>query len=159
MEIITIKSNIAILQYSELLDDIKKLVDTAMEATESSYSPYSKFSVGTAVKLDNGIIVKGANQENAAFPVTMCAERAAIFNAQSNYPQHAITHIAIAAKNCAGFISDPISPCGSCRQALLEMEHRYGTNIKIYLYGKKCVYEINSIKDLLPLSFVDESMH
>ena len=158
MEIITIKSNIAILQYSELLDDIKKLVDTAMEATESSYSPYSKFSVGAAVKLDNGIIVKGANQENAAFSVTMCAERAAIFNAQSNFPQLAITEIAIAAKNAGGFVEEPVSPCGSCRQALLEMEQRYGKDIEIYLCGNNNVYKLDSAKGLLPLAFADESM-
>ena len=125
----------------------------------NSYSQYSQFCVGAALRLEDGTIIKGANQENAAFPVTMCAERAAIFNAQSNLPQLAITHIAIAAKNNDGFTREPVTPCGSCRQVMLEMEHRYKRDITVYLCGRDKVYRIDSVKDLLPLSFVDESMH
>ena len=88
----------------------------------------------------------------------MCAERAAIFNAQSNFPQLAITEIAIAAKNAGGFVEEPVSPCGSCRQALLEMEQRYGKDIEIYLCGNNNVYKLDSAKGLLPLAFADESM-
>ena len=92
------KIGISLLKFEELDDMSKALVKNAIEATDKSYSPYSHFKVGAALRLEDGTIVIGANQENAAFPVTMCAERAAIFNAQSNHPELAITAIAIAAK-------------------------------------------------------------
>lgn len=158
MEHITINIDVTVCHYSELQDDERRLVDAAREATANSYSPYSHFSVGAAVRLEDGTIICGANQENAAFPVTMCAERAAIFNAQSNYPQLAVTHLAVAAKNADGFVDSPVTPCGSCRQAVLELEQRYGRNVRIYLCGSDVVYVLGSIKDLLPLSFVDDSM-
>lgn len=159
MKNLTIKAEITSLKYDELSKEEKLLVDAAKEATYNSYSPYSHFCVGAAIMLENGTVVKGANQENAAFSVTMCAERSAIFNAQSNYPQYAITQIAIAARNADGFISSPITPCGSCRQVILEMEYRYKREIKLYLYGNDDIYVVNTIKDILPLSFVDDSMH
>lgn len=159
MEKIIIKSELSLLKFEELDDMSKALVKNAIEATDKSYSPYSHFKVGAALRLEDGTIVIGANQENAAFPVTMCAERAAIFNAQSNHPELAITAIAIAAKNIEGLVKTLVSPCGSCRQVILEMEQRYQRNIKILLCGTDGIYVIDSIKDLLPLSFVDESMH
>lgn len=159
MKNLTIKAEITSLKYDELSKEEKLLVDAAKEATYNSYSPYSHFCVGAAIMLENGTVVKGANQENAAFSVTMCAERSAIFNAQSNYPQYAITQIAIVARNSDGFISSPITPCGSCRQVILEMEYRYKREIKLYLYGNDDIYVVNTIKDILPLSFVDDSMH
>ena len=159
MKNLTIKAEITSLKYDELSKEEKLLVDAAKEATYNSYSPYSHFCVGAAIMLENGTVVKGANQENAAFSVTMCAERSAIFNAQSNHPQYAITQIAIAARNSDGFISSPITPCGSCRQVILEMEYRYKREIKLYLYGNDDIYVVNTIKDILPLSFVDDSMH
>lgn len=159
MEKIIIKSELSLLKFEELDDMSKALVKNAIEATDKSYSPYSHFKVGAALRLEDGTIVIGANQENAAFPVTMCAERAAIFNAQSNHPELAITAIAIAAKSIEGLVKTPVSPCGSCRQVILEMEQRYQRNIKILLCGTDGIYVIDSIKDLLPLSFVDESMH
>lgn len=159
MEKIIIKSELSLLKFEELDDMSKALVKNAIEATDKSYSPYSHFKVGAALRLEDGTIVIGANQENAAFPVTMCAERAAIFNAQSNHPELAITAIAIAANNIEGLVKTPVSPCGSCRQVILEMEQRYQRNIKILLCGTDGIYVIDSIKDLLPLSFVDESMH
>ena len=158
MKNITIKADISSLTYEELSEQAKTLIDAAKDATSNSYSPYSNFSVGAALRLEDGTIIKGANQENAAFSVTMCAERAAIFNAQSNRPQSAITEIAIAARNNDGFTHEPVSPCGSCRQALLEMEQRYGRDIRVYLCGKDCVYILESVKELMPLSFVDKSM-
>lgn len=159
MEKIIIKSELYLYKFDELDDESKLLVNKAMEATNNSYSPYSNFRVGAALKLEDGSVVIGANQENAAFSVTMCAERSAIFNAQSNHPELAITSIAIAARNVEGLVKTPVSPCGSCRQVILEMEHRYKRNIRILLCGKDGIYVANSIKDLLPLSFVDESMH
>ncbi|WP_295435693.1 cytidine deaminase [uncultured Prevotella sp.] len=158
MKKVIIKSEFSLFKFEELDDVLKTLVSKAIDATDNSYSPYSNFKVGAALQLEDGTIVIGANQENAAFSVTMCAERSAIFNAQSNHPNLAITTIAIAAKNVNGLVHTPISPCGSCRQVILEMEQRYKRNIKILLCGSEGIYVINSIKDLLPLSFVDESM-
>lgn len=158
MKNIILKSELNLYDKDELDQISRVLIDKAIEATNNSYSPYSNFKVGAALRLEDGTIVIGANQENAAFSVTMCAERSAIFNAQSNYPNLSITDIAIAARNSEGIIKSPISPCGSCRQVILEMEHRYKHNIRILLYGADGIYVINSIKDLLPLSFVDESM-
>lgn len=106
MEKIIIKSELSLLKFEELDDMSKALVKNAIEATDKSYSPYSHFKVGAALRLEDGTIVIGANQENAAFPVTMCAERAAIFNAQSNHPELAITAIAIAAKNIEGLVKN-----------------------------------------------------
>ena len=159
MKRIIIESEIRAFKFDELSEAVRSLVDAARDATSNSYTPYSKFNVGAAVRLEDGTIIKGANQENAAFPVTMCAERAAIFNAQSNNPELAITEIAIAAKNVNGFVKEPVTPCGSCRQVLLEMEYRYKRDIKIYLCGASNVYEVKSVKDILPLSFADNSMH
>lgn len=158
MEHLVIKSDILFYQYGELPEDMRQLVDAAKEATYGSYSPYSNFCVGAALRLADGAVVKGANQENASFPVTMCAERAAIFNAQSNRPDQAVTAIAIAARNARGFVVEPVSPCGVCRQAMLELEQRYGRKITVYLYGQKGVYAIDGAGALLPLSFVDGSM-
>lgn len=158
MKSIIIKSEIKFCGLDELDEDAQRLVNKAIAATENSYSPYSKFRVGAALRLDDGTEIIGANQENAASPVTLCAERSAIFNAQSNYPQHPITHIAIAAQNINGLVAEPVTPCGSCRQVMLEIEQRYKTPIKIYLYGTKGVYVVDTIKDLMPLSFVEDSM-
>ncbi len=158
MEHITIKTDIKVYNYDEIEEGVRELVECAKSATGNSYTPYSGFCVGAAIRLDDGTIIKGANQENAAFSVTMCAERAAIFNAQSNYPQKAITEIAIAAKNAKGFVTEPVSPCGSCRQVLLEMEQRYSRDIRIHLCGAERIYTLESVKGLLPLSFADKSM-
>lgn len=158
MKNIVIKSEIKFCQYDEMDENEQRLIDKAISATDNSYSPYSEFKVGAALRLSNGMEIIGANQENAAYPVTLCAERAAIFNAQSNYPNLPITHIAIAAKNANGLVSEPVTPCGSCRQVILEMEQRYKCSIKIYLYGKNGIYVIDSVKDLMPLSFVEDSM-
>ena len=111
-----------------------------------------------ALLLGDGRIVIGANQENAAFPSGLCAERSAIFGAQSNYPDQPILTLAIAARNGNGFLKSPISPCGACRQVILEMEDRYQRPVRILLYGENGIYCFDSIKDLLPFCFVDSNM-
>ncbi len=145
-------------QLTELNDQEQELVKRAMAATNNSYAPYSQFHVGAACLLSGGGIVIGANQENAAFPSGLCAERSAIFAAQSNYPEQAIKILAIAARNENGFLKSPISPCGACRQVILEMEDRYKQPVHILLYGENGTYCFHSIKDLLPFSFVDANM-
>ena len=103
-------------------------------------------------------MVMGANQENAAYPSGLCAERSAIFAAQSTRPDQPIKALAIAARNGGGLMKQPIVPCGACRQVVLEIEDRYKKPVRILLYGTEGVYVIDTIKDLLPLQFVGESM-
>jgi cytidine deaminase len=132
----------------------KMLLSEAKKALESSYSPYSKFKVGAAVLLENGEIVRGSNQENAAFPVTICAERNAAFAAAARYPGVAIKAVAITAETLTKTLTKPVPPCGSCRQVLLEYEMRYKKDIRLILQGDSGeVYIIEAIKDILPLLF------
>lgn len=155
MEEMKIFSDIKLCQMEELSEEDRTLVETAMKATDNSYSPYSHFRVGAAVRLSDGKVIQGANQENAAFSVTICAERSAIFAAQANYPQLPIVSIAISARNAEGYTYEPVSPCGSCRQAMVEIEQKYSQPLHILLYGKNGVYVMDSIRNLMPLSFVD----
>ena len=132
----------------------RELAQAAIEATKGSYAPYSNFNVGAAVRLDNGQIVKGSNQENAAYPSGLCAERTAIFWANSQYPDKAIEMLAIAARTEQGELEKPITPCGACRQVILETEKRFNTPMRIILYGsKECYIVEDGIKSLLPFSF------
>lgn len=155
MEKLKIYSDVTLCQMHELNDSDRELVQCAMQATGNSYSPYSKFQVGAAIRLSDGSVMLGANQENAAFSVTLCAERSAIFAAQAQHPELSIKSIAIAARNADGFTEEPVSPCGSCRQEMVEIEQRYSQPLHILLYGRKGIYLMDSIKNLMPLSFVD----
>ncbi len=138
----------------ELPSGLKAIVDKAKEMTSTSYAPYSRFRVGAAILLESGEIVGGSNQENAAFPATMCAERSAAFWAGANRPGVAFRKIAIAAATDEGFQQQPISPCGTCRQALLEYEKRFGP-IEVVLYGAARIFVVPSVSDLMPLSFTE----
>jgi len=158
MKEIKFETTFRVCQLEELQEDEQRLIKKAMDATYHSYTPYSHFNVGAAIRLEDGREIIGANQENAAFPVTLCAERTAIFAAQAQYPEQAIVALAITARNDKGFVKEPVTPCGSCRQVILEMEQRYQRPVKIYLHGTKCVYVIESVKDILPLYFISESM-
>lgn len=152
------------LEYSELSAEDRELVDAAKEMTRNSYAPYSKFHVGAAIRMDNGEIVRGANQENAAFSSGTCAERSACFQASAIYPGVRMRKIAIAAwtrlhkpedtpdELC--FQGHPISPCGSCRQALLEYEAAYGP-MEVLLFGREHIYRLPSVASLLPLCFTE----
>lgn len=153
---LTIKIGLAAVEELEAAD--RELIEKAIAATGNSYAPYSKFNVGAALRLENGTIVIGANQENAAYPSGLCAERTAVFAAQANYPDQHITTLAIAARNVNGLLAQPISPCGACRQVILEIEERYKKLVRILLYGTEGVYVVSSVKDLLPLCFIDSSM-
>ena len=138
----------------ELTPQEVKLLDEARRATYRSYAPYSHFSVGASVELADGTIVSGSNQENAAYPSGLCAERTAVFYANSRYPDQPIRRICIVARDTKGqFLQRPISPCGACRQVLLEAEQRAKNAIEVLLYGTDGVYIIISSKDLLPLEF------
>lgn len=135
------------------------LVDKAIEATDRAYAAYSHFKVGAALLLANGEVILGCNQENAAYPVTICAERSALFSAGAQYPDQPVVAIAIAARDESGqLLNEPITPCGSCRQAMIETERRYNRKVKIMLYGTERIYIIDGIGQLMPLSFTDDMM-
>lgn len=158
MKQIDINISIESYQLDELSPQDQELVQAAIKATHNAYANYSRFYVGAALRLENGKMVIGANQENAAFPSGLCAERTAVFAAQANYPDSPIETLAIAGRNEKGVLPDPITPCGACRQVILEIEDRYKKPIKILLYGTQKIYCVRSVKDLLPLSFVDDNM-
>lgn len=132
-----------------------ELLQQAKNATQTSYAPYSHFCVGAALRLENGVVVCGSNQENGAYPAGSCAERTAMFYANAQYPDVAPVCIAIAAKRAEEetFLEHPISPCGICRQVLIEAETRYKKSIRVLLYGEDAVYEIEKVGYLLPFQF------
>lgn len=141
-------------QEDELTEDERRLLAEAKEATYRSYSPYSHFSVGAAVLLDDGTIVAGSNQENSAFPSGLCAERTALFYANSRYPERAVKALCIAARDTEGeFTEHPVAPCGSCRQVMVETEVRFGVDMQILLYGREGIYCLRSARDTLPVHF------
>ncbi len=156
MEKLEIKAAIVEAQMEELTEAERSLVNLALEGTYRSYSPYSHFSVGAALLLENGKTFIGCNQENAAFPAGICAERSAIFAAGAQYPDQAVVMLAIAARNEKGeFLEEPVSPCGTCRQVIIETETRFKRPVRILLYGKRCIYIIDGIRHLMPLSFTE----
>ena len=156
MKEIKLTSNIAEFTLEELCQEEQQLVSIANKSTFRSYAPYSKFCVGAALLLDDGTIIEGCNQENAAFGVTMCAERSALFAAGAQHPYKTPVKIAISARNEHGaYLDNPISPCGICRQAMIETETRYHNPLTILLIGRDKIYRIEGIKQLMPLSFTD----
>lgn len=138
----------------ELNSTDKNLVNVAIESAKNAYAPYSHFRVGAAVLLSNGIVVRGNNQENAAYPSGLCAERVAMFYANANYPDSAVEAVAVIVINPTGkVIEENISPCGSCRQVMAETEMRFKKPIRVLLASANSILVFNSIEDLLPLSF------
>lgn len=138
----------------ELATETKDLMNQAIAIRKTAYAPYSKFKVGTAILLDNGEIVIGSNQENAAYPSGLCAERVAIFHAGAIYPNAKILKIAISAASENTTTSAPIPPCGSCRQSIAEYEIRQNSPIEIYFMGEiGSIYKSDSLRNLLPLLF------
>lgn len=136
----------------ELTADERRGMDVALAAAERAYAPYSGFHVGAAVELADGRLVPGSNQENAAYPSGLCAERTALFTAGAQYPDVAVRALYVVAMK-DGVVQDKISPCGGCRQVISEVEHRYGQSIRIYLFGRTEYCRVESAEALLPLSF------
>ncbi len=141
------------LTWSELGEEAKSTILRAKENSGKAYSPYSKFSVGAAILLNDGNLIDGNNQENIAYPSGLCAERVAVFSAGATHPDVPIKILAIAAQTDGKFTDNPISPCGACRQVLSECETRYGQEMEIYLFGEKHIYHIHGAKHLLPITF------
>lgn len=139
--------------HPDVPEKYKELVDLAKSMTNKSYAPYSNFNVGAAVLLSDGTIVAGSNQENAAYGECVCAERVALLYATANHPDKKPVALAVAASSNGKILENCVTPCGSCRQVLLEMEKRFGDNIAIIMYGSTQVLTADSAKDLLPLEF------
>lgn len=155
MKKITIASEFSVFDsIQELPIDVKSLMEQAVNIRKSAYAPYSNFRVGASLLLDNGQIVLGSNQENAAYPSGLCAERVAIFYAGSTYPEAKILKMAITAASDTKKTLSPIPPCGACRQSISEYEIMQETPIEIYFMGEiGAVYKSDSLKNLLPLMF------
>lgn len=137
-----------------LPSEARLLMEKAIEAREDAYAPYSQFKVGAAVALENGAFVIGSNQENAAYPTGLCAERVAIFSAGASYPGVSIIQIAITASAPNYELDQPVTSCGACRQALLEYENKQQTPIEVFFMGASgSVVKTHSIDNLLPLNF------
>jgi len=144
---------------NELSEEMQSLMQQAIAIRKKAYAPYSHFRVGAAILLDNGKIVLGSNQENAAYPSGLCAERVAIYQAGAIYPDARMLTIAITAASDSNPTLSPIPPCGACRQSISEYEFKQVTPIEIYFMGESGeVFKSNSISNLLPLSFNKTSL-
>jgi len=155
MKKVEIKTAITVFEsFDELLEVDKSLMNEAIKAKKSAYAPYSKFNVGAALLLDDGTIITGNNQENAAYPSGICAERVAIWNAASQYPTKKVVKLAISASSSSHIVKEPVAPCGACRQTLSEYEIRQKDNIEVLFMGEVGkVIKTSSLLDLLPLAF------
>ena len=131
----------------------RELAQAAVEATAQAYAPYSKFNVGAAVLFEDGIIVKGANQENAAYPSGLCAERTALFYASASRPDKAMVAIAIAAGQDGHLCETPATPCGACRQVMAQYQLKSGLPMRVLLVGAHKIWRFEKVDDLLPLIF------
>lgn len=159
MKEIIIQSKITVFHnLDELSDSDKTLVQEAIKATEKSYAPYSKFYVGCAILLENDEIISGGNQENASYPVCLCAEGVTLSAASAMYPKAAIQKMAIAVKSATA-VGEPVAPCGVCRQRILEYEDRFKAPIEILLYGAdESIFKVHSVRDILPLAFNSKNL-
>ena len=143
----------------ELSAQDQDLLQKARNAGDMAYAPYSDFHVGAALLLENGVMVTGNNQENVAYPSSLCAERVAIYYAGAQYPNVAIKTIAIVCKSKSFHVGSPLSPCGSCRQAMSEYEILHKSNIRVILMGETGkILVVDSIADLLPFMFKAEEL-
>lgn len=156
------KIQIHIEEYNDA-DSLKKedagLLQQAQQALSGSYAPYSEFHVGAAVLLENGEIILGSNQENAAYPSGLCAERVAVFHAQSMYPDVKVKAIAITAAAEHFVTKSPVTPCGACRQVLAETESRQHSKIRVIMKGQEGIIQaVEGMENLLPLMFQEEKL-
>ena len=136
-----------------------ELLRQAHEATNNSYVPYSKFHVGAAVRLANGVVIKGCNIENAAFPSGLCAERVTLFAAQAQYPDVPVEALAITAHSELTEVTDPVAPCGACRQVMVETEQRSGRPMRVICQGHTGpVFVFDGIETLMPFIFLTKFM-
>mgnify|MGYP003290920255 CR=1 FL=1 len=142
-----------VLSFNELSEELQRVASAAKEMTKKAYAPYSGFMVGAAVLLDNGVVVTGTNQENVAYPSGLCAERVALFSANANYPDNAPVALAIAAFTDGRFTDFPVTPCGSCRQVMIEIEKRFRKSFEVLMCFEGGVLRVKKAGDLMPLAF------
>ncbi len=140
---------------AELPDADRALLEAAIDATKGSYAPYSHFNVGAAVRLADGTVVKGANQENAAFPSGLCAERTAMFAASANYPGVAFESLAVVCSRDGKLMPNPGSPCGACRQVMAQYEREADKPMRILLGSSGPILAFDGVESLMPLIFND----
>ena len=131
----------------------QEMVAAALDAQKGSYSPYSHFQVGASLKLENGLVLKGANQENAAYPSGLCAERTVMFYAGANYPDIPFDTLAIAGSDHGVLCESPASPCGACRQVMAEYQKKHNKPFNIILVGSKRIRKFHCVDDVLPFIF------
>lgn len=155
MKEIRIETKISVFEsFDELSDSEKEYMNQAIEIRKKAYAPYSKFLVGAAIVLDNGLVLQGSNQENAAYPSGLCAERVVLFYAGANYPENKIVKMFISAAPSNREATSPIPPCGSCRQSISEYEVKQDLPIEIYYMGSiGPIHKSDSLKNLLPFMF------
>lgn len=158
MKELILQTQVTVCRLEELESSLQLLVQKAKDMTNNAYCPYSKYHVGAAVLLSDGQVVTGANQENAAYPSGLCAERTTLFAANANHPNTPVKALAVACYTNGHFTKDPASPCGACRQVMLETEHRFKTPMQVILYGEDVCYVFNRASDLLPVNFVAENL-
>ena len=148
--------NIKFHEYSsldELGKEDRELAEAAIDAMKGSYAPYSHFNVGAALRLSNGVIVQGANQENAAFPSGLCAERTAMFHAGASYPDKAMVSLAIAGGVMGRLAKAPATPCGACRQVMAQYQLKGGRPMSVLMIGDGLIWKFDKVDDILPLIF------
>ncbi len=133
----------------------QELVLEAKKACKRAYAPHSGFHVGASVLLNDGSIVSGNNQENIAYPSGICAERTTLFYAHSQHPDKTPKTIAVAAFQNGEYEAEPVTPCGACRQVMLETENRYQHPMRVIMVGENKIWATKSVHDLVPLSFDD----
>jgi cytidine deaminase len=159
MKELVISTKVTVCQQNELPEVLCDLVETAKRKTQDAYCPYSHYHVGAAALLADGQVLTGANQENAAYPSGLCAERTTLFAANANNPHTPVQALAVACYTDGHFTDSPASPCGACRQVMLETEHRFGQPMQVVLYGERECYLFDSAKDLLPVCFTNDNLN
>jgi cytidine deaminase len=137
----------------ELNAEDRELAHAAIEGMQGSYAPYSHFNVGAAVRMSNGQIVRGANQENAAFPSGLCAERTAMFAAGAKYPDKDMRSLALAGGLYGRLTDEPATPCGACRQVMAQYQAKAGKPMSVIMVGAKKIWKFEKVDDILPLIF------
>ena len=158
MKELVLQTKVTVCSQDELPTALKNLVEIAKNKTQDAYCPYSHYHVGAAALLVDGQVLTGANQENAAYPSGLCAERTALFAANANHPNTPVVALALACYTNGHFTKDVASPCGACRQVMLETEHRFAKPMKVILYSETACYVFDNATDLLPMSFVAENL-
>jgi len=144
---------------NEFNENEKKLILAAINASNNAYAKYSNFRVGSAVLLSNNEIITGSNQENAVFPLGLCAERVALFSASNKYPKVPIIALALSTKKNLKQDEIPVFPCGSCRHSLIEQEGKFNNKIKLFITGTNGkIFVVETVQDILPFAFVGDEL-